>query len=384
MNDRLDANPGRQVHHRCRDAGSSDGPGAGAGSRRGWRCAAELSLASLAILVGLGAVGCAAKTHANERLGGPARTAQDAAFHLRPFASWAAVNRGLPAHPALDPRSAAMVHALNAGEHNADYVAEGTTVFDASPGHRLSHIVCTEREWERCPLANLEIAVDARWRPSPGTDRSMVVIDYGTGKVYDLWHIATNPNGTVALSPDSSIHVGWGGATPLNGSGQSPGATGSGLSHLYGMIRIYKAWSAVNDGGCRTQTHCALAHAIPHALHVATNMTCRTYRPPAVKSDGKGSGPSCVPEGAHLFLDATANCAFGSHEPIEEAVCFALKRYGAFVTDTASSRFAIGFEGVSAGEPGGSGPSPYHPGGLKWDYYDMKAIPWGHLHVTAH
>jgi hypothetical protein len=84
-----------------------------------------------------------------------------------------------------------------------------------------------------------------------------------------------------------------------------------------------------------------------------------------------------------VFLDAGANCAFNRAEPIEEAVCFALKRYGAFVTDSAGSRFAIGFEGSSNGESGGSGPSPYAAGGLKWDYYDMKAIPWPDLRVAA-
>jgi hypothetical protein len=64
-----------------------------------------------------------------------------------------------------------------------------------------------------------------------------------------------------------------------------------------------------------------------------------------------------------VFLDRGANCAFDPHQPIEEAVCFALKRYGAFATDTAGARFAVGFEGSSASQPGGSGPSPYAAGG---------------------
>lgn len=101
----------------------------------------------------------------------------------------------------------------------------------------------------------------------------MVVIDYRTDTAYDLWHVATVSTGTVAFWPGGSMHIGWGDAARLNGSGRSPGATGSGMSHLYGMIRIY--------------------------------------------------------------------------------------------------------------EPGGSGPSPYRAGGLKWDYHDMKAIPWGHLDVAA-
>ena len=86
---------------------------------------------------------------------------------------------------------------------------------------------------------------------------------------------------------------------------------------------------------------------------------------------------------ARVFLDAGANCACDPTEPIEEAVCFALKRYGAFATDSSGSRFAIGFEGPSTGQPGGSGPSPYSAGGLPWDFYDMRSIPWSHLHVAG-
>jgi hypothetical protein len=211
----------------------------------------------------------------------------------------------------------------------------------------------------------------------------MVVIDYSSRRVYDLWSVATHPDGTVALTGDGSLSVGWGDVTSLDGDGQSAGATGSGLSHLYGMVRIFEARRAVASGGCASQSDCALAGAIPHALHIGTDLTCSTYVAPAVKSDGTKSGSGCLPEGGHVFLDASANCAFDRAEPIEEAVCFALKRYGAFVTDSAGSRFAIGFEGSSNGESGGSGPSPYAAGGLKWDYYDMKAIPWPDLRVAA-
>lgn len=346
-----------------------------------WRLA-ELGLVWLALLAVIWAAGCGTTT--DGPLGGSAAKANTAVFRLRAFAPWAAVNRPLPADPGLDAHSAAMVSQLNAGEHNADYVAEGTTVFAGLAAHRMTRIVCTEPGWVNCPLAGRRIPLDPRWKPSPGSDRAMVVIDYRRRKVYDLWHVVTDRDGRIAVSANGSIRVAWGGVTALDGSGQSRGATGSGLSHLYGMIRVYEARAAVDEGGCETEAHCALATSIPHAVHVATSMTCGTFRPPAVKSDGKASGSTCVPEGAHLFLDPRANCAFDRHKPIEEAVCFALKRYGAFITDTAGSPFAVGFEGASAGQPGGSGPSPYPAGGLEWDYYNMNGIPWRYLHVAAH
>ena len=294
-----------------------------------------------------------------------------------------ALNQPLPGSPLLDPNGGVMTTALNADQHNADFGEYGTTVFDAGAAARAARIVCTQTDWGSCPLGGLSVAVNPAWKPSPGSDHAMVVVDYTRGEVYDLWDVSTDADGSIAVAADGSIHVGWGGVTSLDGSGQSVGATGSGLSHLYGMVRIFEAQKAVDDGGCSAESGCALADAIPHALQFATDITCAAYRSPALKSDGGSRAAYCVPDGARVFLDHDANCAFDPHRPIEEAVCFALKRYGAFATDTAGSRFAVGFEGSSVGEPGGSGPSPYAAGGLGWDYYDMSSIPWSHLYVVA-
>jgi hypothetical protein len=277
-----------------------------------------------------------------------------------------------------------MVSALNAGQHNAVIFAYATPVFDGAARTRTARVVCIHPGWGRCPLQGEPVPVNGAWRPSPGSDGSMVVIDYALHEVYDVWQVKKRRGGAIAVFGDGSIHVGWGDLTGLYGFGQSRGATGSGLSHLYGMIRVFEARNAVRLGGCSPKKpSCPLASAIPHALHIATDITCPTYRSPAIKSDGTSSNQNCVPMGARVFLDGSANCAFNRHAPIEEAVCYALKRYGAFVTDTSAARFTIGFEGSSAGEPGGSGPSPYHAGGIRWDYYNMSGIPWSRLHVSA-
>jgi hypothetical protein len=211
----------------------------------------------------------------------------------------------------------------------------------------------------------------------------MVVIDHRRRVVYDLWHVSTTGDGTVAVSRNGHIETAWGSTSSLNGSGQSIGATGSGLSHLYGMIWVAEAQDAVDVGGCGTESRCPLVEVIPHALHFATDITCPTSRPPALKSDGVTESSYCIPEGARVFLDSDANCAFDPTQAIAEAVCFALRHYGAFATDTSGSRFALGFEAATPGIPGGTGPSPYFAGGLLWDYFDMSGIPWGHLHVLA-
>lgn len=294
----------------------------------------------------------------------------------------AAVNQPLPSAPALDPNSAGIVTALNAGQHNADLDDYATHVFNAAAATWAVRIACTAA-WGTCPLTGVSVPVNPAWTPSPGSDHAMVVVDYATRHVYDLWDVSTTVGGAISLPGDGTMSIGWGDVTSLDGSGQSRGATGSGLSNLYGMIRVSEAQRAVTDGGCTTGSGCALATAIPHALHFASDMTCSTFRAPAVKSDGTNTSPDCIPEGARVFLDSGANCAFNPAKPIEEAVCFALERYGAFVTDSSGATFAIGFEGATSRLLGGSGPSPYAAGGLAWDYYDMHAIPWQDLHVAA-
>lgn len=284
-----------------------------------------------------------------------------------------------PAPTSHDVHSSAIVSTLNSGHHTASLEEFATTVFDASKG-TLRRVACTQ-PWGTCPLTR--VPVNAAWKPSKGSDGAMVVVDYKSRTVFDFWQVARNADGTVKVGRDGVVRTGWGGVSSLDGTGASPGATGSNLSHIFGMIRVHEVRAAVSAGGCRTEKGCDLASAIPHKLHFASSQTCSSYRSPATKSDGRSSGATCVPMGSVVYLRSDANCAFAPARPIEEAVCFALKKYGAVTTDSSGSQMSIGFEGQSAGQPGGSGIAPYRAGGLRWDYYDMKHLPWQKLVVAA-
>jgi hypothetical protein len=194
----------------------------------------------------------------------------------------------------------------------------------------------------------------------------MVVVDRANLKLYDLRQAATTSLGTIAVSC-GTLSKSCGGVTSLEGNGKNPGATGSNLSHLFGMVRMFEMGNAPSSP----------ATAIQHALHFSSSFTCSTFRYPATKSDGFTSG-FCIPEGARVFLDSSANCA--AVTPVgSEAVCYALQRYGAYDTDTGGSPFAMGFEGDGNNDI----PSVYSNVGFGGDYYDMKSIPWSHLHVAA-
>ncbi|MGN6373402.1 MAG: hypothetical protein ACTHM1_10520, partial [Solirubrobacteraceae bacterium] len=275
------------------------------------------------------------------------------------------MNQPLPASPTIDPGSAGIVANLNSGAHNASFSEFGTTVQDTANANITVKLHCTEA-WGTCSFEGKTLAVNSSWRPSWASDAAIVVIDRSARKVYDFWRVATTSSGTIATS-GGTLSTAWGGVTSLDGNGQNSGATGSNLSHMFGMVRMFEMAKAPVSP----------ATAIPHALHFSSQYTCPTFRYPATKSDGSTSG-SCIPEGARVFLDSSANCAAVTPAG-SEAVCYALQRYGAYDTDTGGSPFSMGFEGDGNKDV----PAVYANAGFTADYFNMANIPWSHLHVAV-
>ena len=275
------------------------------------------------------------------------------------------MNQPLPANPVVDPNSSGIVANLNSGPHDAVFSEFGTTVQDTANASTTVTLHCTE-PWGTCSLEGKRLAVNPSWRPSWGSDNGMVVVDRSARKVYDFWRVATTASGTISTA-SGTLSTAWGGVTSLNGNGQNPGATGSNLSHLFGMVRMFEMANAPSSP----------ATAIQHALHFSSSYTCSSYRYPALKSDGHSSG-YCIPEGARVFLDSSADCSKVTPAG-SEAVCYALQRYGAYATDTGGSPLTMGFEGDGNKDV----PSVYSNAGFTSDYYNMSNIPWSHLHVAA-
>jgi len=285
---------------------------------------------------------------------------------VRPFALRAASNVLLPASPAVDPNSAAMVANLNRGQHQANLYAYGKPVYDASTGTPLK-VICTE-PWGTCPLSLQPVPIHPSWKPSSGEYPLLSVIDYTNGKIYDFYRVVTNPDGTVKINADGTVTTGWGRISDLDGNGQ---ASASNLSDLFGLTRVFEMERAASDP----------ANAIQHALVFRSQYACSTYRYPALQSNGTFSGTSCIPAGSRIFLDKSADCS--TVAPVgERAVCYALQKYGAYAIGIAGSPFSIVFEAPSGGQFGGSAPDPYPGVGLGWDYYDMTRIPWSQLKVA--
>jgi hypothetical protein len=287
----------------------------------------------------------------------------------RPFAQMAASNVVLPSAPSLDANSAAMAANLNSENwHDALLYAHGVSVFDSGAGTPRT-VVCTE-PWGTCAVSQQPVPINAGWKPSSGSTAKLSVIDAVNRKVYDLYGVTTNPDGTVKINSDGTVTVKWGGVTDLDGKG-SPGVTGADLSYLFGLVRVFEMERAASDP----------ANAIPHALAFVSHYVCTTSRYPATRSDGYFSGAGCIPMGSRIFLDSSADCSTVS--PVgEKAICYALQKYGAYAMGTTSSAFSLSFEVPTPGQPGGSGPDPYPGVGFTGDYYGMPNIPWSKLKVA--
>ncbi|HSK80765.1 MAG TPA: hypothetical protein VLQ45_30200, partial [Thermoanaerobaculia bacterium] len=289
----------------------------------------------------------------------------------RPFANDAPPNVELPASPALDPNSAAIVANLNSGQHNASLYRSGKPAYDASAGTPRT-IVCTKTSWGTCGASLQPVPINAAWKPSAGSDGAMAVIDYANRKIYDFYQVSKNADGTVMINADGSVTVSWGSVVDLDGYGGEAAVNGSGLSNMFGTIRVFEMERAAADP----------ANAIQHALAFNTQYACNTYRYPASKTNGAATGTGCIPTGARVFLDSAADCS--TVTPVgQKAICYALKKFGAYATNTGSGPMGLWFETPSGGQPGGSAADPYPGVGLTSDGIDLPNIPWSRLKVAA-
>jgi hypothetical protein len=137
------------------------------------------------------------------------------------------------------------------------------------------------------------------------------------------------------------------------------GATGSGVSALYGVVTLADLASGTID----------------HPLVFSSSLACPTFIPPAVKSDGTGRLPWCIPEGGRVRLKSSVNlAAIPGITPFELTVGLALERYGAICVDNGGAPMALRFQ-----VPPQRNLSQYLVLGATGDYDSMRSLPWSQL-----
>jgi len=255
------------------------------------------------------------------------------------------------------PYSTSLVSQLAAAP-TADIYQYGEPIYTVNASTPRYNVSCTEN-WGLCSLAQAPVPIPAGATPSPGTDGDMVIYDPIAHLSYEFWQ-ASQVNGNWQAS--------WGAVVSTTGVGNwdiygNPGGTGSGISVLQGI-----ATTAEMQAG-----------NIPHALSFSSSLTCSSFVAPAIKSDGSGSLPNCLPEGSRIQLNPAIDlAAIPGITPFELTVGRALQTYGAFLKDTGGTSLALAFQ-----EPPTSGADPYAALGASGDYYNMPHIPWSQLRIVS-
>lgn len=282
----------------------------------------------------------------------------------------------IPANPRLDSRSAAIVGSMGSNTPRLNGPEWQITIYTSSNSDPEYHPQFSETEWGCSVGGSIHIPDYAtREVPSPG-DEWVVVYNKDDKTVKSIWGASKN-GGKWNGSCGGTWPAASGGGSESKKEGVGTGAevqAGAGFI-LYSEIQ---------------------AGAIEHALYFTSTKSCRTFRSPAGKSDGDGTGTSCVPMGARIQLDPSVNCAgLSGASAGEKMVCVAMQKYGGYVLDSGGPGPISGI-GVAGDDLTDPNRSPWQrPGngmrnggilknvGLDGSTGALQHIPWNKLRVLA-
>ena len=268
--------------------------------------------------------------------------ADSAAGHVRPFgphAPWNVPVAGLPRSPQSSLYARLLwteAPADHAGNFNLGFDQYTYPVYHADQATGL-YPVTTER---RTNINGTRIPWNPSWRPAPGTDAQVIIVDPASGREWDLWQVSFD--GSTIHATNGSLVAG---DYRTKEDGNVP-SRGIGIQYLAMLVRPQE----IAQG------------KIEHALSMPIKNTSRTvYVPPATKLEGKGRTQDAIPEGTRFALNVTdqdidawlatlpAELSPGMRQAAR-IIAVALRDYGWFITDNAGGA-TLQFESrVTAGD----------------------------------
>jgi hypothetical protein len=189
--------------------------------------------------------------------------------------------------------------------------------------------------------------------------------------MWEFWQFSKQSGG---------FHARWGGA--ITSVSTNPGYYSSsswpGLSSDKGWGWGSSASSLPAVAGLMTISELR-AGEIDHALSVAPPQACTWYAWPAQRTDGSSSDPNCMPEGAHLRLDAGLDLASLNLPPMALMMARAMQKYGLIVHDTTHSSVSFFAEQPTDGSDPYDGSGGIFAGQQARQF--LRLIPWDHLRL---
>jgi len=299
----------------------------------------------------------------------------------RLFAPSSVWNQSLPVDAPLDPGSTAMTQAL-AEEAEREQAANNgpwintsyssTPIYVAGPSQPPVFVTLDNAAaWWRINLqaAFEAVPIPANAHQAAGPDAQITVYQPSTDRLWEFFHARKLADGWHAAWGGAIEHVsqspGYYTSTSWAGSGSYWGASATSLPLVAGTITI----SELQSG----RIEHALAMALPYPR-------AGVYAWPAQRSDGTGSEPTDIPEGAQLRLDPSLDIPALHLPPGAEMLALAAQRYGIVVRD--QTHHAIGFYGE---DPTPRGSDPYDGprgfyGGLSPTRL-LSRFPWRSLQI---
>ena len=324
-----------------------------------------------------------------------AQHALDPVWYLGPAASIAMPrlfspgsvwNAPLSPSAPLDAASATMsagLAAQAASEYNAGIgpwieTSDGSTpIYVVGPNQPTVTVQLDDpTAWWRVSLQKAfdAVPIPANARPASGTDAQMTVWQPSTDKLWEFFHMRLGPDGW---------HAAWGGA--MDDVSESPGyytnaswpgaltawgATASSLPVAAGVITLADLRRGYIDH--------AVAIDVPAAA-------AGEFSLPAERTDGFGTAPNAIPEGAHLRLDPDLNLQALHLPRLVLMIAQAAKQYGMIVRDQTGHAISLFIQ-----DPTPTGTDPFYANGVpsptgplqgQWPDQLMSQFPWRSLQV---
>lgn len=203
-------------------------------------------------------------------------------------------------------------------------------------------------------------------RPAGGTDRTLVVWQPSSDRMWEFWRLGQTSEGWQAT---------WGGAMQSVSSNQGvygpeawPGAkswwgsSASSLSIAGGLISL------------EDLQHGRIEHALALAI---PNVRADFYTSPAQRSDGSSSNPLSLPEGAHLRLDPSLDLASLHLPHLTLTIAEAAQHYGIYIRDRAKVTHFFAQDPTPTGANPYAGPNGYFEGRTPAQL--LAQFPWDRL-----
>jgi hypothetical protein len=283
----------------------------------------------------------------------------------RPFAASSFWNAPLPANAALDPLSDAYAADLRSQlaipRPWINTTRFSVPVYTVPADQPTTRVRLDTNASPALQAAFARVPLPDEARAAAGTDRTLVVWQPSTDRMWEFWKATDRPDGW---------HAAWGGYLPA--ASTSPGhytdpnprwgASATSLPMLGGLMRIGELQAGRIDH--------ALAMAVPRAR-------AGVWSWPAQRTDGKVPGPVAIPLGTRFRIDPRVDLDELPMAPIVRAMARAAQRYGIVVRDTGSN---VAFY---AEDPTPTGSNPYvGKNGLFGGQYPstlLRQFPWRHL-----